>query len=374
MMDAVISLPGLATTAITGTLTLTKPGTTPQLMTFPDASITVQGTREAQSSNFTPRLDGSFLATATLTTTDPSPSEGRGFTLLVRNGTATVGSTAYAIAGTLLDRTFHSGAWATYVYPHLAGAWTWTAAQTFGAAVTLSNVAGLRLSVNRADAGVAAEIVGGSTPTNASGKVQFGGGSFTASGDGYVGGILGLAVVPTANNGLLQLASGTTRANGIAFGTDTFFYRITAGSLAQDFAGTNNYSVRNLTNGVTSFLATSSSTGYAGTFTNHIFQLYSNNTPAVNIDTAQGVTTLAAVYAKNRLIIASAGTTVLDASDHIVFITGATTHTVTLPASANGRRITIKNRSTGTVTVNRAGADTIEGGTTTAVISGASIP
>jgi hypothetical protein len=35
-------------------------------------------------------------------------------------------------------------------------------------------------------------------------------------------------------NGLLQLASGTTKANGIAFGTDTFLYRSAAGKITID--------------------------------------------------------------------------------------------------------------------------------------------
>jgi hypothetical protein len=38
-------------------------------------------------------------------------------------------------------------------------------------------------------------------------------------------------VAATVGNGLLQLAVGTTKANGIAFGTDSFFYRSSAGLL-----------------------------------------------------------------------------------------------------------------------------------------------
>jgi hypothetical protein len=40
----------------------------------------------------------------------------------------------------------------------------------------------------------------------------------------------------TAGNGLLQLASGTTKANGIAFGTDTFLYRSGASLVRLDSA------------------------------------------------------------------------------------------------------------------------------------------
>jgi hypothetical protein len=46
------------------------------------------------------------------------------------------------------------------------------------------------------------------------------------------GGNLGIGVAPTASNGLLQFASGTTKANGIAFGTDAFLFRYAAGIVA----------------------------------------------------------------------------------------------------------------------------------------------
>lgn len=68
------------------------------------------------SANATATNDSIIHVVATATITDPSPVEGRGFTVLVRNGTATVGGTGYAIAGTIIKRTFHSGAWASYVY------------------------------------------------------------------------------------------------------------------------------------------------------------------------------------------------------------------------------------------------------------------
>jgi hypothetical protein len=43
---------------------------------------------------------------------------------------------------------------------------------------------------------------------------------------------LGIGVAPTAGNGLLQLASGTTKANGISMGTDLFVYRESGTRLA----------------------------------------------------------------------------------------------------------------------------------------------
>lgn len=51
------------------------------------------------------------------------------------------------------------------------------------------------------------------------------------------GGALGLGAAPTSGNGLLQLASGTTKANGWACGTDVFGYRNGAASFTIDATG-----------------------------------------------------------------------------------------------------------------------------------------
>jgi hypothetical protein len=71
---------------------------------------------EVKSANFTAENGGEYIAVTTLTVTDPSPSEGASFSVLVRNGTATVGGTAYSTAGTLIRRIYHSGSWANYPY------------------------------------------------------------------------------------------------------------------------------------------------------------------------------------------------------------------------------------------------------------------
>lgn len=47
---------------------------------------------------------------------DPTPSEGMWFRVIARNGTATVGGTAYSTSGTIIERSYHSGAWANRVY------------------------------------------------------------------------------------------------------------------------------------------------------------------------------------------------------------------------------------------------------------------
>jgi len=72
---------------------------------------------EVKSANFTAAIDGMYHAVATLTVTDPAtPVEGKGFTVLIRNGTATIGGTAYANAGSIVRRVWHSGSYANYLY------------------------------------------------------------------------------------------------------------------------------------------------------------------------------------------------------------------------------------------------------------------
>lgn len=86
---------------------------------------------------------------ASATYTDPTPSEGEGFTVLVINGTATVGGTGYSTAGTLIKRVYHSGSWQTnYVYLNkaqmdalylaLTGNQTVAGNKTFSGSTTLS--------------------------------------------------------------------------------------------------------------------------------------------------------------------------------------------------------------------------------------------
>jgi hypothetical protein len=82
----------------------------------PIVSALTAGGWTVVSSNTTAVLDGQYHTVASATYTDPSPSEGKGFIVLVRNGTATVGGTGYSTAGTIVHRVYHSGSWANYVY------------------------------------------------------------------------------------------------------------------------------------------------------------------------------------------------------------------------------------------------------------------
>jgi hypothetical protein len=75
----------------------------------------------------------------------------------------------------------------------------------------------------------------------------------------------------------------------------------------------------------------------------------------------------------------SAGTLTLTVDSELLqIITGSTTHTVQLPAAnaygaGNVVRFIVKNRSTGNVTIARAGADTIEGATSIVITTGQAV-
>jgi hypothetical protein len=68
------------------------------------------------SASQTAALNKYYINVASATYTDPTPTQGKGFTVFVRNGTATVGGSAYAVVGTVIYRVYHSGAWANYTH------------------------------------------------------------------------------------------------------------------------------------------------------------------------------------------------------------------------------------------------------------------
>jgi hypothetical protein len=70
--------------------------------------------RTVVDTNTTAANDTDYTLVASATFTDPTPAEGKGYSVLVRNGTATIGGTGYSTVGQLLWRIYHSGAWATY--------------------------------------------------------------------------------------------------------------------------------------------------------------------------------------------------------------------------------------------------------------------
>ena len=72
-------------------------------------------TRIVVSSNTNAVNDTNYTVVANATFTDPTPVEGKGYIVFVRNGTATIGGVGYT-AGRNVYRFFHSGAWSSVVY------------------------------------------------------------------------------------------------------------------------------------------------------------------------------------------------------------------------------------------------------------------
>lgn len=264
-------------------------GTT-RTITAPDADIEIQGTHDVISTNWTARNHGAYTVIASGTTTDPgTPSPGHEFTTLVRNGTATIGGTAYATSGSIIRRVYHSGSWTNYVYPHLDGAWTWTAAQT----IRINSNSELRIDSQNA-ANVAFLTLLNSGAGGRQYSINVGGNTSSFPNQFFVydntalatrlildsSGNWGFSVAPTGGNGLIQLASGTTRVNGVAFGTDTFLYRGGTGTLRLD-ATNPIFSIYNGTTLLESYIA--GSIGYFGTTTGHQLSLRTNNTDRIVI-------------------------------------------------------------------------------------------
>jgi len=81
--------------------------------TIPDVTG-LQSKAVVVSTNQTAVNDASYTVVANATFTDPSPVEGKGYRVFVRNGTATINSVGYTV-GTSILRLFHSGAWVSYV-------------------------------------------------------------------------------------------------------------------------------------------------------------------------------------------------------------------------------------------------------------------
>jgi hypothetical protein len=150
-------------------------------------------------------------------------------------------------------------------------------------------------SGNAANITLPASGVAWSVPT--SGKTASGwtfGGNLTVSGTGTsnVGGTLVVGSTSAASgSGKLELATHTTYAGGIGFGTDTSLYRVSAGNLAVDsISGTNPVVLLRESSVNKAYLATSSGTMYIGTHTANSIQLQTNTTTALTLDSSQNAT------------------------------------------------------------------------------------
>ena len=187
---------------------------------LPDASGTLaltsdltnlQSKAEVKSANFTAANDGVYTITASATLTDPSPTEGKGFVVFVRNGTATVGGTGYATAGTVIRRIFHSGAWANYTYSSGSGG---SGSLTVGTSTITGGTSGRVLYNN---AGVLGELALGSNVATALAVNVGSSGSFAVT-----GGATSPTAISSAGNTALTVAATET--------LDTFLITASAGA------------------------------------------------------------------------------------------------------------------------------------------------
>jgi len=94
-----------------GNITVAKDGGTPREHQLP---INEDGTFDLVAiivnANKTAENDAKYTVIANATFTDPTPVEGKGYTVFVRNGTATIGGVGYT-AGSLVYRFYQGGVW-----------------------------------------------------------------------------------------------------------------------------------------------------------------------------------------------------------------------------------------------------------------------
>lgn len=220
---------GLAT-SISGAYTLTISGTLTASRTFtaPDASMTLAGQDYANTFTAAQTIDiqgGAFQS-------EPTTSSGvvmRGSTAGTPIGFAGVnaGSTAltlkgFASSGTRSSMTALADAQTIINF----GAFGYDGSAWSGVRAQHSIVAdGLWSGANNGTRHIFTGTLNGATALS-TWLILRGTNSTDPSGT------LGIGVTPTAGNGLLQLLSGTTKAYGVAGGTDAFFYRDATGSWA----------------------------------------------------------------------------------------------------------------------------------------------
>jgi hypothetical protein len=182
--------------------------------------------------------------------------------------------------------------------------------------------------------------------------IASGSNSFQKTGTGWMWTSTGLAG-GTQLGGVFNSGSSTYLCSGASIVTTQF--QITSTGAVVFGTGTPSVAVNSTTDGTS---------GTAGAF---------NTLGGIGVTKAAWIGTNLTTGGKHTInvtsIVSAAGTTVISATDHSVIVTGSTTQTLTLAACATGRILYIKNRSSGNVTVNRAGSDTIDGGTSSTLTS-----
>ena len=377
-MDSVFSLFGLKTTGITGTLTLTKTGTTARTATFPDAAITVAGLEVANVFTAAQTVpNGTAAAPGIRITTEASG--------LFRKGSASIGVAAAGVeAVSLFAPGSGFGGGLQFNLPVDAD---------FGYIYTSRTNSEFRLSPGSSSTnGANIQLFGSTHATATTGRLRASTASvleWTATG------------ITAAQN--LTIPNGTAAAPGIRLTSEASgLFRASASAVGLAIAGVEMHRFSAITG--SGWIQTTTASGVesgwfpSGTDANTaiwggasgspgIIRAYggSHATKASYVEFTRGATVSAFFdgsgllttnngrLIKTRSVTSAAGTTTLDGTDHCAVLTGSTTQTFTLPAAAAGRVLLIKNRSTGNLTVNRAGADTIDGTTTVVLTAGQSL-
>jgi hypothetical protein len=99
-------------------LTFTAPESGTKTLIYSEESG-VSAVSKTVNANFTAFNFASYTTIATLTVTDPSPVEGQGYIVFVRNGTTTIDGVGYT-SGNLIYRFYQGGAWSSTVFGNSA--------------------------------------------------------------------------------------------------------------------------------------------------------------------------------------------------------------------------------------------------------------
>lgn len=182
------------------------------------------------SENVTATLGRTHHLVASATFTDPTPVEGGSFTVKVLNGTATVGGTAYSTYGTIIERSYHSGAWQTNrVY--INGP-QFLAAQSPTGVETSLDFTGIPTNVKRITVSFA--VVSTNGTSNIIIQIGDSGGIETS---GYAGGLAldGVSAAISTGFGAVRAPATSSNYNGSIILTrynGTSFYWVSSGAMA----------------------------------------------------------------------------------------------------------------------------------------------
>jgi hypothetical protein len=140
------------------------------------------------------------------------------------------------------------------------------------------------------------------------------------------------------------------------------------GSTRCEVSGAGNATVATINETTTCAVTVNGTIGEIGCFSSHPLYIYGNGGAQITLNST-GTSVSAAFKTESAVsrnvteIVTTGGTTVIGSTEHIIILTGSSTHTLTLPTKTNGRELIIVTKSTGDITINRAGSDTIDGAT-----------